>query len=209
MFWDAAMVVLWTTTYIFALFFSVRNKTYIIPPLTHAVIAPAEFGPLISFLWRGSIAFNYVFFAYVVWCALEVLLFVNLVRIKAVNKRKLTVLISVFVLLTGLVTYLIVFKGQMLFLNYFNTFIGETIWLYCIFKDDYFKNKNVVLVFISKFLADLFAVFFYYGMGTVTIKILAVALPVVDVIMIVTYVLLNRSLWFPERQDRKRSETRK
>lgn len=187
---DIAMTVLWTLTYILALAFSVKYKKEVIPPLTQVIIAPVEFGPLISFFWLRSIEFNYILLAYFIWCILEVLLFINAVRIKVLTKHNIIVYFFTFILLTVATTYLIVYKGQMLFLNYFNTFIGLVVWMFWIVKDNYIRRKSILCVFASKFTADFFAVFFYFGISPISVKILAVALPCVDCVMIITYYIM-------------------
>ena len=164
-----------------------------IPPLVQAVIAPVEFGPLVSFFISGTVVFNYIFVAYVVWCLLEIMLLTNSIIIKAVSKKRFVFLFILFLVLTGFVTWMIVFKDKMLFLNYFNTFIGEVIWMCYILEEKYPFKYDFIWVFTSKSLADLLALFFYYGIGSVSVNILAFSLPIVDIIMLIIYLSLKRN----------------
>ena len=90
---------------------------------------------------------------------------------------------------------MVVVQNYMLFCAYFLTFSGAIIWLvFILTKRDYPFNILNLMVFFTKFVADVVLIPVYLDKGPISIitDILVFALPSVDLLSIIVFLLKKR-----------------
>lgn len=185
---DAAMCVLWIATYTLVLIGTIKYKYPLISPMAQAVIAPFETAVLICYVFIARQRFDYVLAAYLYWTIVEITIITVILKSGAINKKYIFPYISFMVMLTAAMVYAVALKGQMFLFSYVNTFIGETIWYVHIKKEDYPTKPIVLSLFITKWIADVFAAIVYLGNGSWIVDLMVILLPLLDSLFIFDYV---------------------
>ncbi len=186
-FLDTIMCVFWILTYTLVLIGTILYKFPLISPITQAIIAPFEFSVCIYFLFAGA-KLNYAVIAYLYWAFIEITIIAVIIRQGYIkHKQRLLYIVSI-IILTCFIFIAIAYMNQMFFLSYFNTFIGVLVWFAYIFKAEYPFRPIALFAFVSKFCADLVAIFVYLGKGNYIINSICILLSVLDLLFIIVYV---------------------
>ena len=185
---DATMCLLWIITYTLVLIGTIKYKYPLISSFTQLLIAPFEFAVWLSFVIGAGFRIDYVSVAYSYWAIIEILIIFVILKISNISlKNKVLYLIAICVM-TCIMYYLAISKGQMLFFSYFNTFVGEVVWLIHVCKKNY-PNKPITLTFfITKFLGDVLAIPVYFGKGSWIISLISILLPALESLFILIYI---------------------
>ena len=178
---------LWILTYILVLLGTKKYKYPLISPITQIFIASLEFSVLFQLIIEKALGWNHIGISYVCWTIVEILIIVAQIRYGFISKKYVGMYISLMAITTAIMCYFVAYKKFGFFFNYFNTFVGEIVWLLHIRKKDYPKKPIVLLIFITKFVADTIAISVYFGRGAWIISLISIALPILDFLFIHTY----------------------
>lgn len=191
-FLDLTMCVAWMLTYILVLISTKIYKYPAICPYTQATMLPVEIGIFTARIILGT-RFNFIIFFYFFCVFIEFAIIVEIIRLKFLKNLKLY--FASIAILSGGVTYLVIVQNYMLFCAYFLTFSGAIIWLvFILTKKDYPFNILNLMVFFTKFIADVVLIPVYLDIGPISIitDILVFALPSVDLLSIIVFLMKKR-----------------
>ena len=191
---DMSMCCLWILTYTIALIGTIRYKYPLISPISQMITASFEFSVVYFFMICGSLELNYASFAYVYWSVIEVAIIYVMIRCNYIPKERVKVYLVFLSILTCVMCYLVGHQKQMFFFSYFNTFIGELIWLYHICKKDYPMKPLSLLAFMTKFIADIVAIPVYFGTSPGLIDVICITLPILDFIFIICFFIKRKNM---------------
>lgn len=175
-------------TYTLVLVGTIRYKYPLISPITQAVIAPFEFSVLYLFIISSNLGINYAFFAYVYWALIELSIIIVMIKQNHISRTCLVPYLLFLCVLTCVMCYLVGHKGHMFFFSYFNTFVGELIWLFHVRRTNYPMRPLALMVFIAKLLADTIAIPVYFGTSWWLIDFICVTLPILDLLFIIMFI---------------------
>lgn len=184
---DATMCLLWIVTYTLVLIGTIKYKHPLIAPATQVIIAPFEFAVLLSFVIGGRLDIDYISAAYLYWTVIEVAIIYVILKSGNVRSGRGCLYILSVCMMTCIMCYLVIIRGWTFFFSYFNTVVGEIIWLFYIFKKDYPMKPLALAAFITKFIADAVSIPVYFGKGIWLISLISVLLPALDWIFILVY----------------------
>lgn len=182
---DTTMCCLWVLTYTIVLIGTIKYKYPLISPITQAIIAPFEFAVLYCYIINGYLGLNYVSLAYIYWTFIELAIIYVMIKSNFIPKKKVAAYLTILCVLTCLMCYLVGHKEQTFFFSYFNTFIGELIWLYHIHRKKYPMKPLSLIAFMAKFIGDAISIPVYFGIGSWLINFICVSLPILDLVFIV------------------------
>ena len=171
-----------------------RNCKYrypLISPLAQGVIAPFEIMMAVLFAISGSPGFDYISLAYTYWAVIEIAIILAILKLKFMPKRRILPYIAFVLFVFAVLYYGVAIQEQILQFSYVNTFVGVALWLIHIFRREYPMNGFTLLIFLMKFIADIFAII-YYGEGTWFVDFLCVLLPILDFAFLVVWVCRRR-----------------
>lgn len=189
---DVLMCILWVITYVLVFIGTFKYQCALISPIAQAIIVPFELAVLAFFIVTQI--YSYAIIVYAMWVFVEAAIIVLIIKKKYLPSKFVFPYILFIVLVTVVLYDLIAKQGKMLFFSYFNTFIGELVWLRFVLKKNYAMKPLALASFITKFVANFLAVFVYFGSGSVFVTLLCVALPILDSIFIVVYFVKVKSL---------------
>lgn len=201
LFFDTAMCFLWITTYTLVFIGTIKYKYPLISPITQAIVAPLEFSVFTLIIVTSS-TFNYAVVAYAYWSIIEVAIFAIMIKIGFIKRKHIIPYIIVALFIFAIMIFMVAIRRQVLLATYLDTFIGMAFWFGFILKKDYPIKAFTIAVFISKFLADIFAAIVYFGDGSYWINILSVLLPVLDFMFVAVYII-RKSVELPTCQKSK------
>lgn len=184
---DAVMSFLWSLTYTLVLIGTKKYKYPLLSPMTQLIIAPFEVAVVFKLIIDGTLGVEYISISYIYWVIIEVLIFIESVKYGGVSKRYIIPYLLSFAIITSVMCYLVAYRGYYFFFSYFGTFVGEIFWLIYILKKDYPMKPMAIALFLTKFAADALAVPIYLRNGSWLIKLICVALPILDFIFIHAY----------------------
>ena len=184
---DISVCCLWAATYSLAFIGTIKYRFPLLSPVTQFIIAPLEFAVLIGLIINNNFHLNYVSISYLYWSIIEISLLILVAKLKNINVKSILIYLSLLSVFTYGMYYLVVIKDGMFYFNYFNTFVGELLWLKYINKDNYPMEPISLCVFVFKLIADTFAISVYFGEGPLIINTICLILPLLDFAFIVTY----------------------
>lgn len=184
---DAIMCFLWILAYTLVLVGTEKYKYPLISPITQLAIAPFEFAVLIKLLVENAIGINYVSLSYLYWTVVEIAIVAVLIKHGFIPRKCIWSYLLLISVITIIMCYMVVYKGQQFFFSYFNTFIGELVWLMHIRKKEYPMKPMVFLMFCVKFIGDAISIPVYYGKGPWIINLICILVPMVDFMFIHIY----------------------
>lgn len=188
---DAIMCILWIATYILVLIGTIKYKYPLISPVTQVIIAPFEFSSMFLFIKLGAFHLNYASMAYLIWTLAEILIMYVMFKHEYIKRAHKVPYLIVFAVITAIMFYLVTIKEKMFFFSYFNTVLGVGFWLLYVITNSAYPMKTItLLLFLTKFMADVLGFLVYYGFGNVFENIMCSLLPIVDFVFILVY--LNR-----------------
>lgn len=187
---DIAMCLLWITTYTLVLIGSIRYQYPLISPITQAIIAPLEFSVLFLFIKIGAFRVDYASIAYLYWSIIEISIMLLMIKNGWVKKKYQIQYVICVCVITAIMIYWVTVKENMFFFTYLNTFSGIVIWLLYVIANKDFPMKPITLaIFIIKFIADIFALGAYFGVGNWAAQVMCVLLPVIDLFFVIIYIM--------------------
>lgn len=186
---DAVMCFLWILTYTLVLVGTIRHKYPLISPITQLIIAPFEFAVVIKMLIAGNLGFDYISVSYLYWTIIEIAILAVMIGYGFVLKEYVVPYLLAVIAVTALMCYLVGFAGHQFFFSYFNTFVGEIVWLVHILKKDYPRKPVVLMIFVAKFLGDAISIPVYFGRASLVISLLSLLLPILDFVFVHVYFL--------------------
>jgi len=184
----------WITVYVLALYGTIKYSFPLIPAYTQIFIATFEFSVFFSCIYHNTFGLDYVSIVYFIWTILEFLIMIATLKLNYLPLKNKILFVSLMMLITSLMCYLVAVKEYKYFFSYFNTFIGEVIWLRYVVDKKYPNTKLVLIIFIAKFIGDTVSIPVYIQEGIWLSKFLCVAVPIVDLIFIDIYFLKARLL---------------
>lgn len=186
---DAVLCLLWALTYTLVLIGTKKYKYPLISPITQLLIASLEFSVAVQLIVNGTVGWNHIWISYLYWAVIEIAIIAEQIQHEFIPRRYAGGYVLLLAAATGIMCYLVIFQEQGFFFNYFNTFVGELIWLRHIRKKDYPMKPIALMLFVTKFVADAIAVSVYLGRGSWAIDLICVVLPILDFMFIHTYFL--------------------
>ena len=181
---DAVMCLLWMLTYTLVLVGTEKYKYPLISPITQLVIAPFEFAVLFKLIVENAAGTNYIFVSYLYWTMIEIAIVAALIRHNFIPHKYVALYLLLMLVITAGMCYAVAYNGQQYFFSYFNTFIGEIVWLFHIKKKEYPTKPIVLLMFCAKLIGDAISIPVYYGQGPRLIDLICILLPIVDFMFI-------------------------
>ena len=188
--YDVLMAATWILTYFLVFISTYIEKKTIIPLASALVIFPWEFATFIGTI-RSSI--DYVWLAEFGWFTIDLGIIILLyTRCKSFKSVLSGVLYAVgIIMLTVIMMLIFQYNGQ-LFTSYFNTIIGIVIWLIFTCRKGYVYSNLNLIILITKFTADFLGCIYYYD-KSIIVGIMAVLLPIIDVIHILVFAIKKNS----------------
>lgn len=186
---DAVLCFLWMLTYTLVLIGTERYKYPLISPITQILIASLEFSVVFQLILDGGIGWNHIWISYLYWALIEAAIIGVQIKRGFIPKHHVGGYLFLLATATMIMCYLVAYKGHGFFLSYFNTFVGEIIWLVHIRKKDYPMKPIALLLFSTKFAADAIGISIYFGRGSWMTDLISVLLPVLDFMFIHIYCL--------------------
>jgi len=189
---DAIICFFGVVTYLFVLIGTVKYRYPVFPLAMQFFTLSNELAVLLYFV-KTDVIFNYAVAAYLCWGILEVAILVANIRTGFYKTKHIVLHIIVVAVCSGLLCYLLSAFACMIFVCYLPTFIGEFFWLARILRRNYPIKAITLMAFVSKVLADGFAVPVYFNSGYLLIDCVCVLLPLIDLAFIV--------IWFVRRKQ--------
>lgn len=184
---DAFLCILWTLSYTLVLIGTVKYKYPLMSPYAQIVIASLEFATMVSLLISDIRLENHVFIVYLIWTILEIAIIALQIKQGFIKKKYVLLYVIVLTIFTLIMCFFVAHKGYQLFFALFNTVVGEILWIFHIRKKDYPMKPMVLIMFLSKFVADAMSVPVYYGRGNWVHNIMGIFIPVLDYFFIHIY----------------------
>ena len=179
-FFDIFMCLGWFIVYILIIIGSIKYNSPLISPFGQAVIASFELAVFIGYFLSGAYIIDYVSLVYILWGIIEILITYIFIIKGFIKKGQLILYLFFLTALVLTMIYLIYFKEMYFFFSYFNTIIGELIWLFYIKREEYPINKYTISIFLIKFIANAVSIPVYYGKGNFFISFMSICLPIID-----------------------------
>lgn len=184
---DLILSALWMATYTFVLIGTIKYKYPLISPATQIFIGSLENSVVIALWLSGTVGWNYIWIGNLYWALIELVIIVVHIRFRFIPKRYALPYMICYLLMTGIMCYLVVYKGRMFFCNYFNTLIGVSIWYAHIKKKGYPMKPIALVAFVTKFAADSIGILVYWGAESWITNTICVLLPMLDFLFIHAY----------------------
>lgn len=189
---DAIMCFFWVVTYLFVLIGTMKYRYPVFPLAMQFFTLSNELAVLLYFV-KTDVIFNYAVAAYLCWGVLEIAILIAIARTGFYKTKHIVSHFVATIAFSGPVFWLLTAFDSMLFICYFFAFFGELFWFVEIFRKNYPIKAITLMAFVSKFLADGFAVPVYFNRGYLLIDCVCVLLPLIDLAFIV--------IWFVRRKQ--------
>lgn len=197
---DIIMCILWGATYTLAFISTLKFRCPAISPISQMIIAPFEISVLMKYIAETDFFVGYGFYAYCYWSVIDVTSLAVALKIGKYPGKYIYKIVIGAVIMTAIMAYLVTVKGYMFFFSYFNTFVGEVVWLIHITKKDYPATPLNLALFITKLLADVIAIPVYFGYGTWISSVICIGLPMLDLCFIAVYLERSSQLKYIRRK---------
>lgn len=184
------MCLLWVIVYVLAVAGMLRTNRPTISPYFPAFVLPYEIAVLTELITQ-ELRFNYVFAAYICFCALELaivyLLFFRIKYFKLASAIAYLAAIAAQTVLYSAVLFDL--ENIRLYASFAVTIVGNFLWLILLCRGGIEHSHLNLAAAVAKLAGDQCAWVVYHSQDGIRLKILAYALVAIDIVYLAVYIL--------------------